>query len=109
MTTHRRYELAATAGTLILATLAVACFHHGLGALALAPGLGAAVLAEAAVRERRRHHRAVAEHEWARQEALGLDPGPLDPCCLLGRTSRGAAHRGCTDRRTGQSGERDSA
>ncbi|MEW2567678.1 hypothetical protein [Streptomyces sp. NPDC047070] len=109
MTIHRRYELAATAGALLLAALAAACVYHGLSALALAPGLGAAISAEAAVRERRRHRRVLAEHEWARQEALGRNPAPLDPCCLLGQASHGAAHRGCTDRRTSQSGERDSA
>ncbi|MGW0566115.1 hypothetical protein [Streptomyces tauricus] len=96
MTTHRRYELAATAGAVILAALTVACVYRSLYAPALGLALGVAVLLEAAVRERRRHHRAVAEAEWARQRALGLDPGPLDPCCLLGRDSRGAAHSNCT-------------
>lgn len=97
MTTHRRYELAATAGAVILAALAMACIYHGLYAPAAAPGLGTAVLLEAAARERRRHHRALEEHEWARQQALGLDPAPLNPCCLLGQTSHGVAHRSCTD------------
>ncbi|MFE9684140.1 hypothetical protein [Streptomyces sp. NPDC006285] len=109
MITHRRYELAATAGAVILAALTVACVYRDLLLPAVGLALGAAVLLEAAVRERRRYLRAVEEAEWARQQALGLAPAPLDPCCLLGKTSHGAAHRACTDPRTRQRDERDSA
>ncbi|GGX99112.1 hypothetical protein [Streptomyces fructofermentans] len=99
MTTHRRYQYAATAGTVLLAALTLACAHHGLYAPALYLALGTAVLAEAAVRERRQHQRAVAECEWARRRELGHTPPPLEPCCLLSEASHGAAHRNCTSAR----------
>ncbi|WP_405925456.1 hypothetical protein [Streptomyces sp. NBC_00035] len=92
MTIHRHYQYGATTGAITLTALAVICLYRDLHAPAAGLALGAAVLTEAAVRERRRHRRVLAEHEWARQQALGLNPAPLRPCCLLARTSRGRAH-----------------
>lgn len=98
MTTHRHYQLGATAGAIVLGVLAAACIYQGLYAPALGLALGVTVLAEAAAREGRRHRRAVQECEWVRQRALGRNPAPLRPCCLLARASHGAAHDGkCTD------------
>ncbi|MGW0131925.1 hypothetical protein [Streptomyces sp. NPDC003299] len=52
-----------------------------------------------ALRLRADHHRTLAEHDWARRNALGQCPPPLDPCCHLGRASGGTTHdlRRCTD------------
>ncbi|MEU5908890.1 hypothetical protein ABZ780_31560, partial [Micromonospora sp. NPDC047467] len=63
------------------------------------PGLCAAALfAWDAARSYTAHHRVVAEHDWARRRALGDNPPPLDPCCLLAQHSSGAAHdHKCTD------------
>ncbi|MGW3410282.1 hypothetical protein [Streptomyces sp. NPDC000888] len=90
--THRRYQYGAAAGTVLLAAAATACVHRGMYAVAAMFGIGVAILLEAAARERRRHLRTRAEHEWARRAALGKNPAPLRPCCLLARTSRGKAH-----------------
>ncbi|WP_314411409.1 hypothetical protein [Streptomyces sp. DSM 40484] len=98
MTTHLRYALSATAGAIALAALATACVAQRLHLVAAFMVLGAAVLAEAAVREYRRHRRVVAEAQWVRRACTPYcpHPGPLDPCCLLAKASRGKAHRYCT-------------
>ncbi len=58
----------------------------------------AALFAWIATREYAHHKRTVAEHDWARRQALGHNPPPLNPCCRLGRASYGAAHDHlCTD------------
>ncbi|WP_405909590.1 hypothetical protein OG742_37310 [Streptomyces sp. NBC_00828] len=96
MTIHRHYQYGATTGAITLTALAAICLYRDLYAPAAGLALGAAVLTEAAVRERRRHRRVLAEHEWARRRALGLNPAPLRPCCLLGQASGGTVHRQCT-------------
>jgi hypothetical protein len=90
--THRHNQYAAAAGAALLAAVAAATVYRGMYAAAAMFGIGVAVCLEAAVRERRRHLRAVAEHEWARQAAVGDSPQPLRPCCLLAQASRGRAH-----------------
>ncbi|MFJ5176680.1 hypothetical protein ACIP68_22945 [Streptomyces griseoviridis] len=88
----RIYECAAAAGAVVLAAAAVGCACTRLYPPAVAVAFGSLVLAEASVRERRRHQRAVAEAEFARRRALGDRPAPLTPCCLLALVSRGQAH-----------------
>jgi hypothetical protein len=92
LTSHRRYQYAAAVGAVILAALGVACFHQHLWLPALVVGVGSGVLFEASARERRNHLRTVTEHEWARRAAVGDNPEPLRPCCLLAGASRGRAH-----------------
>lgn len=97
MSTYRRYQHAATAGAVFLAAAAVHSGLHGQYIPAAMFGFGMLVLTEAALREHRRHRRAQLECEWARRRALGENPAPLDPCCLLARATRGEAHdRKCT-------------
>ncbi|WP_406365225.1 hypothetical protein [Streptomyces sp. NBC_00645] len=90
--THRHYQYAAGAGAVLLATAATACLYRDLYVIAAMFWVGVAVCLEASARERRRHLRSVAEHEWARRVAVGDNPQPLRPCCLLAGTSRGRAH-----------------
>lgn len=97
MTSHRRYQFAASVGAAVVATIGAACAYRGLYLVAAMFGITFAVLLEAAARERRRHFRVLDEHAWARQRALGLNPKPLRPCCLLGQATRGSTHRQCTD------------
>ncbi len=92
MTSPRRYQHAATAGAVPLAAAAITAIAHGLYLPACAFAFGVLILAEAALREDRRVRRAQLECEWARRRALGEQPAPLDPCCLLARASHGQAH-----------------
>ncbi|MFF9215587.1 hypothetical protein [Streptomyces viridosporus] len=95
--TSRRYQHAATAGAVLLAAAAIgaAIHHHYVPACGFA--LSVLILIEAALREHRRHRRAQLECEWARRRALGENPAPLNPCCLLARSSHGQAHdHNCT-------------
>lgn len=93
----RRYEYAAAAGAVLLSTAcARAVFLHAYVAAVLF-AFGALVLAEAAFREHRRLKRRRLEADWARRRALGENPPPLDPCCLLATHSHGEAHsENCT-------------
>ncbi|MGI5408687.1 hypothetical protein ACQEV9_18075 [Streptomyces chartreusis] len=93
----RRYEYAAAAGAVLLATAcARALLLHAYPPAALF-AVGALVLAEAAVREHRRLKRRRLEADWARRRALGENPPPLDPCCLLATHSHGEGHsENCT-------------
>ncbi|MEV6124406.1 hypothetical protein AB0M23_28515 [Streptomyces sp. NPDC052077] len=91
------HQHAATAGAVLCAAAAFHALVRGQAAVAVLFGLGVLVLAEAAFRERRRLRRARLECAWAQRRALGQDPAPLDPCCLLARHSNGRAHdRKCT-------------
>jgi hypothetical protein len=92
LTIHRRYQYAAAAVTVVLTAAATASAYRGMHLIAAMFCTGAAVCIEAAARERRRHRRTVAEHDWARRAAVGDAPQPLRPCCLLAGTSRGRAH-----------------
>ena len=97
VSTYRRYQHAATAGAVLLTAAAVGAVLHHQYVPACGFAFGVLVLAEAALREHRRHRRAQLECEWARRRALGERPAPLDPCCLLARASHGQAHdRQCT-------------
>ena len=105
MTPHRRYQHGATAGAIILAAAATGAVIHRLYPHAALFGLGVLVLADAALRERRQHRRTESERAWARQKhsPYCTDPGPLTPCCLLHKHSRGQVHDArCT--RPGQPG-----
>ncbi|MCX4974258.1 hypothetical protein [Streptomyces sp. NBC_00620] len=95
--THRRYQYGAAAGTLLLAVAATVCVYRGMHVVAVVFGVGVLVLLEAAARETRRLRRARTECDWARRRALGENPAPLKPCCLLGAASHGQVHRNCTD------------
>ena len=103
MTRSLRYAHATTA-TAVLAA-AGATWLATLGLWLPAAGLTYTTLffAWLAAREYANHRRTLAEHEWARQHALGQNPPPLTPCCRLGHASRGAAHDDrCTDLTTRQ-------
>jgi len=96
VTTHQRYARACTLGALLAAAGAIACYSEPIPAAGLA--YGAAVLAWCASREYAAHRRILLEHEWARRRALGEQPAPLTPCCLLWVYSDGHVHDGrrCT-------------
>jgi hypothetical protein len=98
VTRHRRHQRAAGLGAVLLAAAGIGCGLHELYPHAALLGLGVLVLTEAALRASRRHRREIAEHDAARQRALGEWPAPLFPCCLLGQSSHGRAHAAsCTD------------
>lgn len=98
MTLHRHYQHGATLGAVLLAAATITTAAHRMYVPATVFALGVLVLTEAALRERRRHQRTVLEHDWARRRALGEQPPPLTPCCLLSETSDGQAHdHKCTD------------
>ncbi|MFD4968914.1 hypothetical protein [Streptomyces sp. NPDC058424] len=91
MTPHRTTARACTAATPLLA--ASACYSATTNPWLALPGLyAAAFLAWTAARLHTAHQRTVAEHDWARRRALGKNPPPLTPCCMLARHSDGAAH-----------------
>lgn len=95
-----RYLHTARASTTAAALLtAGACYSVTFNPWLAIPGLYAAAFAAwCAARLYADHHRAVAEHDWARRRALGETPGPLVPCCRLADTSGGTAHdHKCTD------------
>lgn len=92
MTTHRRYQYAATAGAVLLAAACADALAHRMYAPALLFSLGVLVLTEAALREHRRLRRRRLEDEWARRRALGETPPPLTPCCLLNAHSADDIH-----------------
>ncbi|MDT6983716.1 hypothetical protein ACFSUJ_12080 [Streptomyces lusitanus] len=94
----RRYQHAATAGAVLLTAAAIATALNGLYIQACLFAIGVLILTEATLREHRRHRRARAECDWARRRALGENPAPLNPCCLLAAASNGHAHdHRCTD------------
>ncbi|MFF9285432.1 hypothetical protein [Streptomyces griseosporeus] len=92
MPNPRRYQHASTVGAILLAAAAVGALLHRQYAPAALFAFGVLVLTEAALREHRRLRRARLECDWARRHALGENPPPLDPCCLLARASQGASH-----------------
>ncbi|MFE9776369.1 hypothetical protein ACFYOV_32880 [Streptomyces sp. NPDC005931] len=86
----------ATAITFTAAAAGLAATPYWPAALALL--YTAALFTWLAVRCYADHRRILLEHDWARRRALGEQPAPRDPCCRLGRASRGAAHdHRCTD------------
>lgn len=97
MPSPRRYLYAASAGAVLLTTATLNALARGLHIPAALFAFGVLVLTEAALREHRRLRRRNLEAEWARRRALGDHPAPLNPCCLLARSSHGQAHdRNCT-------------
>lgn len=102
---YRRYQYGAIIGAALLAAAGIGAAAHQLYPHAALFALGALVLADAALREHRRHQRLEAERAWARRRHTPYcpHPGPLSPCCLLHKHTKGQAHDGrCT--RPGQSG-----
>ncbi|MCM8548934.1 hypothetical protein [Streptomyces sp. STCH 565 A] len=97
MRSPRRYQHAATGGAVLLTAACVNALVHDEEIPAILFGLGVLVLTEAALREHRHLRRQRLEHDWARRRALGHNPAPLTPCCLLARASHDQAHdRNCT-------------
>ncbi|MFF9279552.1 hypothetical protein [Streptomyces griseosporeus] len=92
MSSPRRYQHAATAGAVLLTAATVGALMHRQYMPAALFAFGVLVLTEAALREHRRIRRARLECDWARHRALGENPPPLDPCCLLARHTHGQAH-----------------
>ncbi|MFJ5151405.1 hypothetical protein ACIQCF_07415 [Streptomyces sp. NPDC088353] len=91
MTPHLRTARACTAATGLLT--ASACYSATFNPWLALPGLyAAAFFAWCAARCYAAHQRLVAEHDWARRRALGDNPPPLNPCCMLAHYSEGAAH-----------------
>lgn len=88
-----KLELAYNAGAVTLAVLGLAAVMHDLVLVAGVLAFGTAACMGGANQERRRHLRTLAEHDWARRVAVGEQPRPLRPCCLLAGTSRGRAHQ----------------
>ena len=98
MTPALRYGHAATAAAVVFITAAAYLAHTGHWLPAAALIYTAALFTWIATREYATHKRTRLEHDWARRQALGHNPPPLDPCCRLGRASYGAAHDHlCTD------------
>ncbi len=101
MTPALRYAhtaLAAALAFILTATAVYLTAHTGHWLAAAALIYTAALFTWIATREYALHKRTVAEHQWARHAELGEQPPPLDPCCYLGRATRGAAHdHQCTD------------
>ncbi|MFG2679218.1 hypothetical protein [Streptomyces sp. NPDC048392] len=94
----RRYLYAASAGAVLLTAATLTAFARGLRIPALLFAFGVLVLTETALREHRRLRRRRLEADWARRCALGENPPPLNPCCSLGRASRGQVHgEDCTE------------
>lgn len=91
MTTHRRHQLACTAGAFTVGLGGTLCIRAGQWPPAIMLALGALILIDASLREGRAHRRVLEEHEHARRTALGEQPPPLDPCCPLWRSS-GTVH-----------------
>ncbi|QJT01771.1 hypothetical protein G9272_16840 [Streptomyces asoensis] len=92
MTRHSRQRNVAFLGAVVLAAAAIVGGLRHLYPYALVLGFGVLVLTEAALRADRAHRREVREHDWARRQAVGENPGPLWPCCLLAEASKGEAH-----------------
>ncbi|MFC5217291.1 hypothetical protein [Streptomyces coerulescens] len=101
MTTHRRYQYAATAGAVLLAAACTSALIHRAYVAAALFGFGVLVLTEAALREHRRLRRRRLEDNWARRRALGENPPALTPCCLLNAHAVDDIHdRHCTSDHT---------
>jgi hypothetical protein len=102
---YRRYQYGAIAGAALLTAASIGAAAHQLYPHAALFALGALVLADAALREHRRHQRLEDERAWARRRHTLYcpAPGPLSPCCLLHKHTKGQAHDArCT--RPGQPG-----
>jgi len=98
MTPALRYGHAATLTAILFTTAAAYLAHTGHWLPAAALIYTAIFFTWIATREYATHKRTLLEHDWARRQALGHNPPPLDPCCRLGRASYGAAHDHlCTD------------
>jgi hypothetical protein len=90
----RRYQHAATAGAVTLTACALTEAVLGLHLYAALFSVGAALCAEAALRERRHQDRRRAEAVRAELAARPdcPEPPPLVPCCLLAEATGGAVH-----------------
>ncbi|MFE6408489.1 hypothetical protein ACFVOR_16320 [Streptomyces sp. NPDC057837] len=89
-----RYQYGAIAGAACLAAAGIGAIAHHLYPHGALFAVGALVLADAAQREHRRHQRLEAERAWARRRHTLYcpHPGPLSPCCLRHKHTKGQAH-----------------
>ncbi|MEU1298824.1 MULTISPECIES: hypothetical protein [Streptomyces] len=94
---HRRTARACLTGAVLTATAGTCAADGNLWLIALSL-YTAVLLAWYARRSYATHLRQDAEADWESRRVLGERPDPLNPCCMLARHSRGAAHnRRCTD------------
>ncbi|MFE9773420.1 hypothetical protein ACFYOV_17400 [Streptomyces sp. NPDC005931] len=98
MTSSLRYAHASSAAALLFTAGAAWLARTPYWPVSLCLLYTAGFFVWLAAREYAHHKRVTAEQDWARRRALGQSPPPLEPCCRLGRTSKGAAHdHKCTD------------
>ena len=92
MTTHLRYAIGAAVPSLINVACATALTLDGEPWLGLIFLASAILLAWDIRREAALHRRRLTEHHLAKRRSQGEIVPALDPCCLLHRASKGAAH-----------------